>query len=125
MDNSAGKAASVPHRPERFAVLANPQIAEAVELAKTIAQRVEGEAYWGPLNDDQVRDQITQQPVDLCIALGGYGTMLRVGHLCAPLNIPILGINLGRFGFLTEVRKEDWKQALGKVMAGDYWLRSA
>ena len=123
MDSSAlKKTASRPKRPERFAVLANPQIAEAVELAKTIAQRLEGEAYWGPLNDDQVRDQITQQPVDLCIALGGDGTMLRVGHLCAPLNIPILGINLGRFGFLTEVRKEDWKQALGKVMAGDYWL---
>jgi NAD+ kinase len=122
VDDSAGKNASKPQRPERFAVLANPQIVEAVELAKTIAQRLEGEAYWGPLNDDQVRDQITQQPVDLCIALGGDGTMLRVGHLCAPLSIPILGINLGRFGFLTEVRKEDWEQALGKVMTGDYWL---
>ena len=91
-------------------MLANPQIPEAVELAKTIAQHLEGEAYWGPLNDDQVRDQITQEPVDLCIALGGDGTMLRVGHLCAPLKIPILGINLGRFGFLTEVRKQDWEQ---------------
>lgn len=48
--------------------------------------------------------------------------MLRAGHLCAPLGIPILGINLGRFGFLTEVRKEDWEQALQKVAAGDYWL---
>jgi NAD+ kinase len=120
--SSAGKTTPKPRLPERFAVLANPQIAEAVDLAKTIAQHLEGEAYWGPLNDDQVRDRITQQPVDLCIALGGDGTMLRVGHLCAPLGIPILGINLGRFGFLTEVRKEDWEQALSKVMAGDYWL---
>ena len=103
-------------------MLANPQIPMAVELAKTIAQHLEGEAFSGPLNDDQVRDQITQEPVDLCIALGGDGTMLRVGHLCAPLKIPILGINLGRFGFLTEVRKQDWEQALGKVAAGDYWL---
>lgn len=122
MGSSAGKTTPKPRAPERFAVLANPQIAEAVDLAKTIAQHLEGEAYWGPLNDDQVRDQITQQPIDLCIALGGDGTMLRVGHLCAPLSIPILGINLGRFGFLTEVRKEDWEQALSKVMAGDYWL---
>ncbi len=122
MSSSPGKSSSKPRPPERFAVLANPQIPEAVELAKTIAQHLKGEAYWGPLNDDQVRDQITQEPVDLCIALGGDGTMLRVGHLCAPLKIPIIGINLGRFGFLTEVRKQDWEQALSRVAAGDYWL---
>ena len=108
--------------PENFAILANPQIPEAVELAETIGQHLAREAYWGPLNDERLRDQITQEPVDLCIALGGDGTMLRVGHLCAPLEIPILGINLGRFGFLTEVRKQDWEKALAKVSAGDYWL---
>ena len=85
---------------ERFAVLANPQIPEAIEFAQTVAEHLEGEAYWGPLNDDQLRAQIAQQPVDLCIALGGDGTMLRVGHLCGPLDIPILGINLGRFDYL-------------------------
>ena len=69
--------------PERFAVLANPQIPEAVELAETIGQHLGGESFWGPLNDDQLRDQIAKQPVDLCIALGGDGTMLRAGHLCA------------------------------------------
>lgn len=108
--------------PTSFAVIANPQIMEAVELAERISQLLEADAYWGPLNDEKLRDQITQQPVDLCIALGGDGTMLRVGHLCAPLKIPILGINLGRFGFLTEVRRQDWKQALDKVVAGDFWL---
>ncbi|MFQ5922240.1 MAG: NAD(+)/NADH kinase [Anaerolineales bacterium] len=120
MSSSPSKPAA--RSPERFAVLANPQIPEAVELAETIGQHLEGEAYWGPLNDDQVLDQIAQQPVDLCIALGGDGTMLRAGHLCAPLKIPILGINLGRFGFLTEVHKQDWEQALSRVVAGDYWL---
>ena len=118
----SSKAAAKPRKPERFAVLANPQNSEAIELAETIGQHLEGESYWGPLNDDQVRDQIAQQPVDLCIALGGDGTMLRAGHLCAPLGIPILGINLGRFGFLTEVRKQDWEQALRRIAAGDYWL---
>ena len=108
--------------PQSFAVLANPQILEAVELAESIGQHLKQDAYWGPLNDEHLRDQITQQPVDLCVALGGDGTMLRVGHLCAPLKIPILGINFGRFGFLTEVRKQDWEAALTKVTAGDYWL---
>lgn len=122
MRNSPNEPAAKLRPPKRFAVLANPQIPEAVELAETIGQQLEGEAYWGTLNDEQVRDQIAQQPVDLCIALGGDGTMLRAGHLCAPLNIPILGINLGRFGFLTEVRKPDWEQALSKVLDGDYWL---
>ncbi len=108
--------------PESFAILANPQISEAVELAEVISQYLVGESYWGPLNDEKLRDQIAQQPVDLCVALGGDGTMLRVGHLCGPLKIPILGINFGRFGFLTEVRRQDWEQALEKVVAGDFWL---
>ena len=114
--------AAVQAAPERFVVLANPQIPEAIQLAENISKRLEGETYWGPINDEQARDQIAKQPVDLCIALGGDGTMLRAGHLCGTLGIPILGINLGRFGFLTEVRKEDWEAALDRVTGGDYWL---
>ena len=40
------------------------------------------------------------------IALGGDGTMLRAGHLCGPIGLPILGINMGRMGFLIEVRRD-------------------
>jgi NAD+ kinase len=50
--------------------------------------------------------------------------MLRAGHLCAPAGIPILGINVGRFGFLTAVQQESWKQTLDRVLSGDYWIEN-
>jgi NAD+ kinase len=56
------------------------------------------------------------------IALGGDGTMLRAGHLVAPLGIPILGINMGRFGFLTEVRLRQWRELLPQLFSGQFWL---
>ena len=111
--------------PRRFLVAANPQMPEAIRLAEEISRKLEGLEFgssWGSLNEEILRSQVETDPVDLFIALGGDGTMLRAGHLCAPLQVPILGINLGRFGFLTEVRKEDWQVALDRVVRGDYWL---
>ena len=48
--------------------------------------------------------------------------MLRAGHLGGPSNVPILGINLGRFGFLTEIARDQWKEYLLRMLDGDYWL---
>jgi NAD+ kinase len=48
--------------------------------------------------------------------------MLRAGHLCGPCEVPVLGVNLGRFGFLTEVSREGWEAALGHVLNGEFWL---
>ncbi|MGH2619772.1 MAG: NAD(+)/NADH kinase, partial [Anaerolineales bacterium] len=111
--------------PHSFLVVANPQLAEALELAEQISDELSGRelrSAWGSLNDESFRRQVAENPADLFIALGGDGTMLRAGQLCAPLDLPILGINLGRFGFLTEVRREEWQAALERVIRGDYWL---
>jgi NAD+ kinase len=48
--------------------------------------------------------------------------MLRAGHLTGPCNVPILGINLGRFGFLIEFRQEQLDEYFPRLLAGDYWL---
>lgn len=111
--------------PQRLAVLANPQLEQASQVAAAIAQRLtelERTAFWGEISDQAVRDRLADEPLDLTIALGGDGTMLRAGHLCAPLGIPILGINMGRLGFLTEVQQQGWEGAIERVVAGDYWL---
>jgi NAD+ kinase len=56
---------------------------------------------------------------DLLITLGGDGTILRAVPFTAPLNIPLLGINLGRVGFLTECMPDMWPETLEKIMAGE------
>jgi len=55
---------------------------------------------------------------DFAIVLGGDGTLLSTARCVARADIPILGINLGSLGFLTEVRQQEIEQALADVHAG-------
>ncbi len=56
---------------------------------------------------------------DLAICLGGDGTVLFCARLLAPAGVPILPINLGRLGFITEVSPEQWKAALQSWCHGE------
>lgn len=55
----------------------------------------------------------------MLIALGGDGTMLRVGRTGAFKGQPVLGINFGRLGFLVEAQPDEWQAALERVLKGD------
>ncbi len=61
--------------------------------------------------------------VDFLIVLGGDGTLLGVARDAAKSNVPIIGINMGHLGFITEVEKEDTFLALEKIINGDYSLQ--
>jgi NAD+ kinase len=111
--------------PKRLAIAGNPQMPEAIEFAMRINARLtelELEVFSGAVSDGRFRKQVETGPVDLFIALGGDGTMLRAGHLCGPLGIPILGVNMGGLGFLTELMRDEAEQALERIKQGDYWL---
>lgn len=58
--------------------------------------------------------------VDLVFVLGGDGTMLNVSRLVAEKGIPILGINLGSMGFITEVNRDDIFSAVDKMLQGGF-----
>jgi NAD+ kinase len=60
--------------------------------------------------------------LDLLITLGGDGTLLRGARLVAASHVPVLGINLGRLGFLTSVALADLSLGLEALFRGDYWL---
>lgn len=59
---------------------------------------------------------------DLVITLGGDGTILGASRLAAPLGVPILGVHMGRFGFITEVHPDCLEERLDDVLAGRYVL---
>ena len=109
--------------PESIVVLAHPNIPDAFEVAASVcafftAEGVKTEA--GSLYDEDLRQAVRGGEFDLAVALGGDGTMLRAGHLCAPADIPLLGINIGHFGFLPELTRENWRDSLPKILTGNY-----
>jgi NAD+ kinase len=62
--------------------------------------------------------------LDLVVALGGDGTLLRAARLCLDHDVPVLGVNLGRLGFLTEVEPRDLGAALESFAAGRYTIEA-
>jgi NAD+ kinase len=61
---------------------------------------------------------------DLLIIAGGDGSVLRAGHLCAPSGVPILGVNLGRIGFLIQVDRGEWREYFDKLLDGEAWIEN-
>lgn len=57
---------------------------------------------------------------DLVIVLGGDGTMLGVARLVAPYRIPVIGVNQGRLGFMTDIPLKDMEQTIGSMLAGAF-----
>jgi NAD+ kinase len=110
---------------QRVVVAAHPRMAnalpESVAIAAHLRQRGLTVAH-GLLDAADLRKRVRDGEFDLLVAVGGDGTMLRAGHLCAPVNVPILGINLGRLGFLIQVGREEWPAYLDQLLAGKYWL---
>ena len=57
---------------------------------------------------------------DLAIVVGGDGTLLNCARIMAERNVPLVGINLGRLGFLTDIAAKDLSQAINSILDGDY-----
>jgi NAD+ kinase len=57
---------------------------------------------------------------DLCLVVGGDGTMLGIGRQLAQYKVPLIGINQGRLGFITDIPLEQYKATLQPMLAGAY-----
>ncbi len=62
------------------------------------------------------------EKADMLIALGGDGTILAAARSVGPKGTPILGINLGKLGFLAEVAPEEIEQAIGDILGKKYFI---
>ncbi len=100
-----------PHKLQSF------ELAEQVAASLTLDYGLRAEVR---LTTEFDPDALDENPV--FITVGGDGTMLRTARLGAEYDVPVLGINLGRIGFLLEVPADNWQPALQKLIANDYWL---
>jgi NAD+ kinase len=109
--------------PRRWQIYFHPKVTESEALSKGIVRhlRVLGhEAESVSIADEASRAKVAEQ--DMIAVIGGDGTMLRGGSMAAPCGVPVLGINLGRLGFLAEVQPDEWKGVLARILVGDYWI---
>ncbi|HHW55289.1 MAG: NAD(+)/NADH kinase [bacterium] len=67
------------------------------------------------------KDAFARQ-IELAIVLGGDGTLLAAARYLSPAGVPIMGINMGRLGFLTTAEPANITSALTQVLVGEYWL---
>jgi NAD+ kinase len=92
----------------------------AQKVAESLAEH--GVDIWVRTAWDAARVGSLVRGSDLVIAIGGDGAMLRAARVCAPENVPVLGINTGRLGFLTEISPENWPRGLDALLSGKYWI---
>jgi NAD+ kinase len=123
-------AATVSHlRPRRVAVVVHPR-RDSARLVGCISrwageERIELSGL--AAEDMMLPDGFERLPADelgrsaqLVVAIGGDGTILRALRLAAPHRVPVLGVNLGRLGFLAEVDRDDFADALEAVGRGEH-----
>ncbi len=112
----------IPKRPVVVAYSKTPEaFAEAGMVVNFLKERG-FDAPHGSIYDEDLRRRTQAGEFDVLIAMGGDGTMLRAGHLCAPSGVPILGIMMGRLGFLMQVRRGEWPQMLDRLFKGEGWI---
>lgn len=102
----------------------HPHLPAAPPLAREIVGWLRGRGIrvWetDSLDDGAVLPDLAD--TDLLVTLGGDGSILRAAHHTAGHPALILGINLGRMGFLTEAEPDGWEEVLGRVCRGEYWV---
>jgi NAD+ kinase len=106
-------------------ILHHPKKPESLELAYMIGRYLEAAGIrdiWHESAWDLETTAAHLPKVDLLITLGGDGTLLRAARIGAPYAVPMLGVKMGRLGFLAEVQPNDWEAPLAAILAGRYWV---
>lgn len=109
-------------------VLAHPMRPKSFTIAHRINQSLQQRGLetflYTDWQEDVVRHDVAR--ADAIVAIGGDGAMLRAARVCGMLGgVPVLGINMGQLGFLTEIPHPDtWEDYLDKLLAGEYWIET-
>ena len=104
-----------PHAAAAQAALA--KVIAAGAGARFLGEEIEGVSY--PTGVDVVASDVLSRESDLVVVLGGDGTLIRAASLLQQKPTPILGINLGHIGFLTELQIDEIDECVPRAIAGD------
>ncbi|MBI2303839.1 MAG: NAD(+)/NADH kinase [Chloroflexi bacterium] len=108
----------------RLGILCHPNSASARALAQKLAALAEGMGVSAWVSSADKEEEVDAQlsEVGLLLAVGGDGTILRAAQLVLSRSIPLLGINVGRLGFMAELKPQEALQQLPGLLRGEGWL---
>jgi NAD+ kinase len=108
----------------KIGLLYHPKLAESRVMAAEMLEFIEGlgASAWvsSSWSEESIKDRLND--LDLLITLGGDGSLLRAARLTAARAIPILGVNMGRLGFLAEVQPAEWPDRIRQTLLGNCWI---
>ncbi len=101
-------------------IIANWQKTASHELSETIVRYLEERDIRATIfrTCEETEALVVENGTDLVICLGGDGTVLYCARYLQDLGIPILAINLGTFGYITEISVDEWEEAIEHYLKG-------
>ena len=107
-------------RYENIGIVHHGLLPEAGELAKSLASKYQaGSNWWFATQDTLSESEDVLKSTDLIITIGGDGTILRGAHAAAALDIPVLGVNMGRVGFMSDIEARGAIDEVGWYLDGN------
>lgn len=127
MQNISPGAVSEPavKRLQHIGILYHPKKPESRQLAEEMAAYLHAAGIADIWLESAWEEQATMAhlpAVDLLITLGGDGTLLRAARMGAEHDVPMLGVKMGRLGFLAEVQPNDWHAPLERILQKECWI---
>ncbi len=105
-------------------ILHHPHKPKSLPLAEKIARWLDAQhcQTWlsSTWNEEEVHRHTAES--DLLVVLGGDGSILRAARFAVPHRAPIIGVNMGRIGFLSEATVEAWDDVLTRFLEERYWV---
>ena len=104
-------------------IVYNARSSDAKEMAAEIARLVGAEKeFWKKSAGEIEEGDECLEGTDLIVTVGGDGTILRAAKAAVAHDIPLLGVNMGRLGFMTELRPKDALDRIPRFLKGGGWI---
>ncbi|MCX6001288.1 MAG: NAD(+)/NADH kinase [Chloroflexi bacterium] len=109
---------------KRIGILYHPKVEKTERFARDLMNflRSKDIQCWVHSSWDEGAAKDMLGGSDLIVSVGGDGTILRVARIIFPLGIPIVGINFGNLGFMTELEAGEAKDKLELIIKGEGWI---
>jgi NAD+ kinase len=111
---------------KRIGVLFHPKIKRSEEFARSLHEYLTNHGTECLLHSswDESGARLPLKDSDLVVSIGGDGTMLRAARIVFPHEIPIIGVNFGNLGFMTELEAANAVDGLLAVISGEGWVEN-